>query len=127
MVGYATSFQGELVVFSLQSSTCFNFLFFHYYFFEVFANETETAEVLSGVAFITVELVNVNDNEPEFSQSSYNFTFDEEVPVDFVIETVTVSMFHLKCKCVRRQIVLRNRNPTRCIGNVGHIHVRNCS
>jgi len=45
--------------------------------------------------------------------------------VDFVIGTVTVSRVHLKCKCIRRQIVLLNHNLTRCIGNVRHIHVRN--
>ena len=66
--------------------------FVYFFFQQVFANETDTAEVLSGVASITVELVNVNDNEPMFAQSSYNFTFDEEIPVDFVIGNVTVSL-----------------------------------
>ena len=52
--------------------------------------------MLSGVAFVTVELINVNDNEPMFNQTSYNFTFDEEIPVDFVIGTVTVSFSKMK-------------------------------
>ena len=46
--------------------------------------------MLWGVAYITVELINVNDNEPVFSQTSYNFTYDEEIPVNFAIGAVTV-------------------------------------
>ena len=56
----------------------------------MFANETETNEKLSGFSVIEVELVNINDNEPMFNQSSYNFTFNEEIPDGFVIGTVTV-------------------------------------
>ena len=57
----------------------------------MFANETDTAEVLSGVAMVTVELVNVNDNAPMFEKSFYNFTIDEDTPIDFVVGTVKVS------------------------------------
>ncbi|XP_015749275.1 PREDICTED: protocadherin Fat 4-like, partial [Acropora digitifera] len=56
--------------------------------FKVFANETDTAEVLSGVAMVTVELVNVNDNAPKFEKRFYNFSIDEDSPIDFVVGTV---------------------------------------
>ncbi|XP_068705618.1 cadherin-23-like isoform X2 [Montipora foliosa] len=58
------------------------------YTFKVFANETDTAEVLSGVATVTVELINVNDNEPVFEKNLYNFTIDEDAPIDFVVGAV---------------------------------------
>ena len=57
----------------------------------MFANETDTAEVLSGVAMVTVELVNVNDNAPKFEKRFYNFSIDEDSPIDFVVGTVEVS------------------------------------
>ena len=57
----------------------------------MFANETDTAEVLSGVAMVTVQLVNVNDNAPMFEKRFYNFTIDEDSPIDFVVGTVKVS------------------------------------
>ncbi|XP_074606157.1 cadherin-23-like isoform X2 [Acropora palmata] len=56
--------------------------------FKVFANETDTAEVLSGVTMVTVELVNVNDNAPKFEKRFYNFSIDEDSPIDFVVGTV---------------------------------------
>ena len=57
----------------------------------MFANETDTAEVLSGVTMVTVEHVNVNDNAPMFEKRFYNFTIDEDSPIDFVVGTVKVS------------------------------------
>lgn len=65
------------------------------FFLQIFANETETSEALSGFALIEVELININDNEPTFNRSSYNFTYDEEIPVGFVIGTVTVCFYFL--------------------------------
>lgn len=62
------------------------------FFLQIFANETETTEALSGFALIEVGLININDNEPIFNKSSYNFTYDEEIPVGFVIGTVTVCL-----------------------------------
>lgn len=57
----------------------------------MFANETDTAEALSGVAMVTVQLVNVNDNAPKFEKRFYNFSIDEDSPIDFVVGTVEVS------------------------------------
>lgn len=71
------------------------FILVMYFFFQIFANETETSEALSGFALIEVELININDNEPTFNRSSYNFTYDEEIPVGFVIGTVTVCFYFL--------------------------------
>ena len=51
--------------------------------------------MLWGVAYVSVELINVNDNEPAFNQTSYNFTYDEEIPVNFAIRTVTVGFLQL--------------------------------
>lgn len=56
--------------------------------FKVFANESESEERLSGFAIVEVDLININDNEPKFNQSSYNFTYDEEIHEGFVIGTV---------------------------------------
>ena len=61
----------------------------------MFANESETSEKLSGFAIVEVDLININDNEPKFNQSSYNFTYDEEIPVGFVIGTVMVRIYSL--------------------------------
>ena len=58
--------------------------------FKVFANESESEERLSGFAIVEVDLININDNEPKFNQSSYNFTYDEEIHEGFVIGTVMV-------------------------------------
>ena len=65
----------------------------------MFANETDTAEVLSGVAMVTVELVNVNDNAPMFEKRFYNFTIDEDSPIDFVVGTVKVSCCSITITC----------------------------
>ena len=51
--------------------------------------------MLWGVAYVSVELINVNDNEPAFNQTSYIFTYDEEIPVNFSIGTVTVGFLQL--------------------------------
>lgn len=51
--------------------------------------------MLWGVAYVSVELINVNDNEPAFNQTSYNLTYDEEIPVNFAIGTVTVGFLQL--------------------------------
>ena len=74
-----------------------NHVFFSYsrylrFLFFLFANETQTTEALSGFAVIEVEVININDNEPTFNKSSYNFTYDEEISVGFVIGTVTVCL-----------------------------------
>lgn len=58
--------------------------------FKVFANESESEERLSGFAIVEVDLININDNEPKFNQSSYNFTYDEEIHEGFVIGIVVV-------------------------------------
>lgn len=43
-----------------------------------------------GFVFIDVELININDNEFIFNKSLYNFIYDEEVLVGFVIGMVMV-------------------------------------
>ena len=84
-------------------TACLSFVEFRVYnefvilFSKVFANESETIEKLSGFAIVEVDLININDNEPKFNQSSYNFTYDEEIPVGFVIGTVKVSISEVLC------------------------------
>ena len=55
------------------------------------ATETLSTEKLSGSSSVWIEVLNVNDNNPKFNASLYNYTFDEEVPKGFVIARVTVS------------------------------------
>ena len=55
------------------------------------ATETLSTKKLSGSSLVWIEVLNVNDNNPKFNASLYNYTFDEEVTKGFVIARVTVS------------------------------------
>lgn len=62
---------------------CINFL-------QIVVTETGTAEKFSDNATVLLTLINVNDNEPKFQQSSYNYTFAEEIPAGSFIAKITV-------------------------------------
>ena len=46
---------------------------------------------LSDITSVKINIVDVNDNKPTFSQSKYSFHVTENVPVDFVIGKVVAS------------------------------------
>ena len=69
------------------------------YLQQVNATETLSTERLSGSSSVWVDVLNVNDNNPKFNASLYNYTFDEEVPKVFFIARVTVSK-HIICHTV---------------------------
>lgn len=56
----------------------------------MFATESETAEKYSGNASVTVELQNVNDNQPKFVSTAYTFTVMENVTESDVLGYVKV-------------------------------------
>ena len=57
---------------------------------QVLATETLSKERLSGNATIAIDLLNVNDNKPIFSQSNYVFETSENTGAGTVIGTVKV-------------------------------------
>jgi len=64
--------------------------------FQIVVTETGTAEKFSDNATVLLTLINVNDNEPKFQQSSYNYTFNEEILTKTFIARITVSSLALQ-------------------------------
>ena len=54
------------------------------------ANESKTSEHHSGSATVTVNILDVNDNWPEFEDSEYAAAIDENSPNGTVVTTITV-------------------------------------
>lgn len=78
----SVSRQGNLRAYGNQCVLCFPK--------QIYANETLSSEKFWGSATVTVELVNVNDNNPKFEKLLYNFTFNEEVQAGAPIAQITV-------------------------------------
>ena len=55
------------------------------------AEETDTKENRNSTAFVTVNILDVNDNIPKFGQNSYTASVTETAPEGTFVITITVS------------------------------------
>lgn len=70
----------------------------HFSCLQVVARETLTAEQRSSTATVTVNLRDVNDNTPKFTQREYTAFVREDRGIGYFVKTITVSTWALKIK-----------------------------